>query len=118
MITLYHGTSSDAARHLVENGWQPHVWGQGGQCGNTAYLYLTNFPENAQWYSDEKQDGVVVELSVEIEDLIVDPEDGIGETVEEELNQRNGLPGCVALRNAIPADRIRFHDPTLGPAGP
>lgn len=106
-MTLYHGTSDDAARALLDRGWEPNKWHSGGQCGQTRYLYLTNMPENAKWFAEEKgSDTVVVVKDVPIEYLEVDPEDGVAETVEEELSNPHGLPGNVVLTKALPASHF------------
>lgn len=100
---LYHGTTAEDARQLLERGWFPRSGGgMGGNAGQTRYLYLTNTPENARWFSNEKgEDTVLVVRDVPREALAVDPEDGVGETVEEELAMRNGLPGNVVLTKPL-----------------
>ena len=106
-VTLYHGTTDDAAKALLDQGWEPNKWSGGGQRGQTQYLYLTNVPENAQWYAEEKgSDTIVTVKDVPVEYLAVDPEDGIAETVAEELSSRLGLPGNVVLTQALPASQF------------
>ena len=95
MLTLYHGTSRSSAQELMKNGWSPASGRSGGQCGQSRYLYLTNVPENAQWYADLKENPTVLRIDVDPESLRVDPEDGIEDTVDAELSMACGLPGNV-----------------------
>lgn len=106
-VTLYHGTSTVSAVALEEHGWRPHEWPAGPQCGNPGLLYLTTIPENALWYSQERGSDAVLEVTVEIGDLILDPEDGIRDSVEEELNPPSG-PGNLATRTPLPASSFRL----------
>ena len=97
--TLYHGTCSDV---LCQTGWTPGSGPQGGNMGQTRYLYLSSGAEDALWFAEEKGcSTVLVVRDVPAEYLIVDPEDGIGDTVEDELNSPHGLPGKVALTRAL-----------------
>lgn len=84
-MILYHGTTRESAEILMKNGWKPDSWTQGNHCGQTKFLYLTNEPENALWYSQEKGECIVLDVIVDIEDLKVDPEDGICDLLEDEL---------------------------------
>ena len=105
-MTLYHGTSAQSADAIVAEGWQPNSGLQGGNVGQGRYLYLTNVPENALWFAEQKGDNTVLEVLVEESELIVDPEDGVHDTVQEELSAANGLPGSVALKVSDPSDRF------------
>lgn len=107
LVTLYHGTSARNAADLLEHGLDPARWRAGPNGGRRGLLYLTNDPENAGWYAERFDDGVVLEIEVAVEDLIVDPEDGVGETVEEEM--AGPLPACLATRFPVPPDRVRVH---------
>jgi hypothetical protein len=101
---LYHGTSRESADSLLKNGWEPNKWAQGGQMGQRRYLYVTNTPDNAQWYADEKDNGTIVKLTnIPKEYLRVDPEDGVGKTVDDELNSSHGLPANLVLVKPLPA---------------
>lgn len=104
LVTLYHGTSARNAADLLEHGFDPARWRAGPNGGRRGLLYLTNDPENAGWYAERFDDGVVLEIEVAVEDLIVDPEDGVGETVEEEM--AGPLPACLATRKAIGPERF------------
>lgn len=61
-------------------------------------------PENALWFSEQKGDNTIIEVSVEESEIIVDPEDGVSDTVQDELSL--GLPRSVALKVAIPFNRF------------
>jgi len=89
-VTLYHGTSASSAAAMIENGWAPNSGFVGGNAGQTRYLYLTNEPENARWFANEKGEDTILKVVVPISSLIVDPEDGIEDTVSEELAHRVG----------------------------
>ena len=66
--------------------------------GQPKFLYLTSGEEDALWFAEEKGCSTVLKVSnVPLEYLEVDPEDGIGDTVEQELNNKFRLPGKVVL---------------------
>jgi hypothetical protein len=110
-MILYHGTSRRSADRLIESGWFPNSWGSGGQCGDPRYLYLTNHPEFADSYAMEKEEGVVIEVEVPDDCLRVDPDDGVYDTVAEELSMKNGIPGSVVATRPLPATAFRYHVP-------
>lgn len=115
-ITLYHGTTRECADRILSEGWAPRSGSMGGQCGNPRYLYLTNVWENALWYAEEKGCDTVLQIEVPASSLIVDPEDGIADTVEDELNSKNGLPGNVCLTRPLPASSFSlFQKPEFRP---
>ena len=60
---LYHGTCPDNAASLVQNGWTPRSGSQGGNMGQTRYLYLTTGREDALWFADQKGCDTVVVLT-------------------------------------------------------
>ena len=107
-LTLYHGTSASNAADLLEHGFDPARWRAGPNCGRRGLLYLTSDAENARWYAQRHDDGVVLALRVRAGDLIVDPEDGVGETVEEEM--AGPLPACLATRRRISPESISVHE--------
>lgn len=78
----------------------------GSQGGNPDLLYLTTTPENASWYAEEKEDGLVLEVTVPRAALRIDPEDGTGATVEEELDLPFRLPGSLATAFPLAAERF------------
>lgn len=100
-LTLYHGTTEESAAALLGAGWVPGSGPLGGNCGQRRFLYLTNDPENALWYAQEKGGEVVLEVTVPRDALRVDPEDGAFDTVEEELARSHGLPGCVVATSPL-----------------
>lgn len=96
LVTLYHGTCSESAEILLANGWQPRITGLGANMGQPRYLYLTTDPEDALWFAQEKECDTVLKVSnVPMSLLKVDPEDGVGDTVYDELNSSSGIPGKV-----------------------
>lgn len=109
-ITLYHGTTPDSAELLMQNGWQPNSFASGSHCGQTRYLYLTTHPEDALWFANEKGSETVLEMKdVPYSMLKVDPEDGIGDTIEEEVGSPHGMPGKVVLTKAIDASAFELY---------
>lgn len=98
-LKLYHGTSLENAKLFLENGWQPNKISKGANQGQTKYLYLTNEPLDALWFAQEKGESSILEVTVPINYLIVDPEDGVGESVDEELkiSHRLKTPAKLAL---------------------
>lgn len=111
-IVLYHGTSEASAVALVANGWEPMSAPMGSQCGDNRYLYLTDEPADALWYANEKGSDAILAVEVPVEDLIVDPEDGIADTVEAELASK--WPAKLAARRAIPAESVTRWEPHPG----
>jgi len=111
IVTLYHGTTEDAADALLSGGWKPNSGTMGGNCGNPSLLYLTTEPENALWFAQEKGGNTVLAVQVPFDSLIVDPEDGSEETVEEELQMAFGLPGSVACTKPLPVEAFSLHEP-------
>lgn len=107
VVTLYHGTSAESAAALCQNGWQPNSGQQSGNMGQARYLYLTTGIEDAAWFANERGCDSIVAVTVPMDYLIVDPEDGVGDTVDEELNSPHGLPGKVALTRAVGANAFK-----------
>jgi hypothetical protein len=101
-LVLYHGTSKQSALLLLRHGWKPNSWSSGGQQGQTKYLYVTTTKENAEWYANEKENGTVLKVVVPKQNLEVDPEDGVGKTVYEEINNKHGLPGNLIVTKPLP----------------
>jgi hypothetical protein len=109
-ITLYHGTSADSGNALVANGWGPNLWASGGNCGSSRYLHCTTGPEDALWFAEEKGESTLIEIrEVALAALIVDPDDGTGDNVLDELAiaARTGLPAKLALKHPLAA--VHFH---------
>ncbi|MCE6957732.1 hypothetical protein LAZ40_01485 [Cereibacter sphaeroides] len=105
---LYHGTTPEAAAALLRDGWRPHAGSVGGNCGQTRFLYLTNDPLNALWFSEEKGARCVLAVTgLAPGDLKVDPEDGIGETVTDEVS--GDLPGSVVLWRPVCPQAFSLH---------
>lgn len=95
-VTLYHGTCPESAKILLANGWEPKIASRGANMGQSQYLYLTTEPDDALWFAQEKGCDTVLKVSnVPLSILRVDPEDGVGDTVYDELNSSRGLPGKV-----------------------
>jgi len=117
IVTLYHGTTEDAANALLSGGWKPNSGTMGGNCGNPRLLYLTTDPENALWFAQEKGGNTVLAVQVPFDSLVVDPEDGSRDTVEEELQEEFGIPGSVACTQPLPVNSFSLHDPAPAPIG-
>lgn len=111
-LVLYHGTSRSHAESMLAKGWEPRTGRSGPNGGRPSLLYLTNFPENAGWYADRTDDPVVLRVVVHKNQLVVDPEDGIGNSVDEELamSARSKMPVLLAARTAIPAESFTMID--------
>ena len=95
-ITLYHGTCPESAKILLANGWTPRTSSPGANMGQSQYLYITIDAEDALWFAQEKGCDTVLKVdNVPISILRVDPEDGVSDTVYDELNSSSGAPGKV-----------------------
>jgi len=119
-IVLYHGTTEDAAEALLKGGWKPGLSVVGANQGQPRLLYLTNVPENALWFAQEKGGSTVLEVRVPLDYLIVDPEDGIGDDVADEFEKTRqwNLPACLASWRPLPAGCFAPHDPAPTPGRP
>ena len=105
---LYHGTCEDSAEALLKHGWQPNAWGGGSNMGQRRYLYLSTGEEDARWFAEEKGCDVVLAITnVPLDHLIVDPEDGSYDSLEDELHSPMGLPGKVVLIKPLSADHFQ-----------
>lgn len=100
-MTLFHGTSRENAQDLMSEGFRPETWRKGGNCGGRGLLYLTTSEEDARWFSNEIGEDTVLRIMVRASALIVDPEDGTGGDVAEEMirSQELGLPAKLATRS-------------------
>jgi len=108
---LYHGTCEENALSIVKNGWQPKSGTRGANMGQTRFLYLSTGYEDALWFANEKGCNTVLRVkNVPYDFLIVDPEDGIRHTVEDELNcpSKSGYPGKVALTKTLSANHFEI----------
>lgn len=102
VVTLYHGTCPESAKILLANGWSPKTVGPGSNMGQSQYLYLTTDPDDALWFAQEKGCSTVLKVdNVPVTLLKVDPEDGISDTVYDELHLRTGLPGKVVAFKSL-----------------
>ena len=91
-VVLYHGTSKVNEIELLKNGWEPNKISSGSQQGDSRYLYLATTPENSCYYSAMKgNDKNVLEVTVPMNYLRVDPHDGIYNSVEEEIEKGTSL---------------------------
>jgi hypothetical protein len=106
-ITLYHGTTSASAEGLLKHGWKPNSYPAGANQGQSKYLYLTNEIENARWFSEQKGENVVLEVTVPKSALLVDPEDGHGDTLDDELNNKLGFPAYVVCFKPLAASNFK-----------
>jgi RNA:NAD 2''-phosphotransferase len=106
--TLYHGTTAENAELLLEHGWEPNKVSGGGNCGQSRYLYLSTGYEDALWFAEQKGSDIVLEVSdIPLDHLRVDPEDGVYDTVEEEMSSPGGFPGKLVLTRPLEASRFR-----------
>lgn len=113
---LYHGCGPENAERILAAGWAPHSGERGGNMGQTALLYLSTGREDALWFANEKGSDCVLEVrNVPMSHLIVDPEDGTADTLVEELNNRHGLPGKVALTRPLAAGHFGWPSPDVAP---
>ena len=103
-LTLYHGTSEASAARLLAEGWTPNSAPPGNQCGDPRFLYLTDEPADALWFANEKGSDVVLEIEVESSHLMVDPDDGMQETVKAELASE--WPAKLVISRPVPPDAI------------
>jgi hypothetical protein len=101
-LKLYHGTTKENAESLLRSGWNGYS-GKGSNSGQSKYLYVTNVYDNALWYANQKGDTTVLDVIVPLDYLEVDPEDGIGESVEDELlrTKKLGFPANLIITKPL-----------------
>lgn len=112
-MALYHGTTPASAKALSHEGWEPGSGERGCQYGKTSLLYVSNTPEQALWYSEQKSSREIVVISFRPKDVIVDPDDGCGEHFLEEYlaSLSYKTPGNFAIPSQIPASKIKHMHP-------
>lgn len=110
--TLYHGTTPENAESLLSEGWTPSSGHVGRNCDQARFLYLSTAYDDALWFANEKgSDTVLALVDVPLHLLEVDPEDGTYDTVDEELEEKGGLPGKVVLTGALSTDHFSHQTP-------
>lgn len=102
-MKLYHGTSKEYAKKLLEYGWIPSSISPGANQGQSRFLYLTNYEENALWFAEQSGGDIVLSVEVPEDFLIVDPEDGIGNDVLDEIkkSENKRFPANLALTKPL-----------------
>jgi hypothetical protein len=107
-LKLYHGTTKENANSLLKFGWKGYS-PKGSNVGQSKYLYVTNVYDNALWYADRKGDTTVLEVIAPLSHLSVDPEDGIGDDVDDELmrTKKLGLPANLVVTKPLPSSAFK-----------
>lgn len=78
----------------------------GANRGQARFLYLTTEPEDAAWFAEQQGSTTILTIKdVPATFLLTDPEDGMGDTPEEELE--------IALKTGLPAKLVLIRP--LGP---
>jgi hypothetical protein len=107
-VTLYHGTCEGSAQQLLATGWSPSSGQQGGNMGQSRYLYCSTQYDDALWFAQEKGcDTVLTLVDIPVSSLRVDPEDGTADTLQDELNLPHELPGKVVVTKPIGPENFR-----------
>lgn len=77
--------------------------------GQPKYLYLSTLHEDAMWFANQKSCDTVLLVTVPKAWLIVDPEDGSSDTVDDEFAfaLKTGMPGKFALTHEAAADSFQ-----------
>ena len=104
--TVYHGTTPESAEKLCSAGWSPRSGSRGGNMGNPALLYVSSVYEDALWFSEQKGCSTVLRIEVPETFLVVDPEDGYPDTMEECLEVMRNSPDTpvkLAVTRPLPA---------------
>jgi 8-oxo-dGTP pyrophosphatase MutT (NUDIX family) len=108
VLELFHGTCNQNAASLLERGWNGKS-PTGAHGGQSKYLYVTNEYDNALWFAQERGCNTVLKVKVKKSQLGVDPEDGIGPTVDDELNRET--PAYLVVKTPLPAEAFSTADP-------
>ena len=105
-MKLYHGTTLEYSELLLSRGWSPNQVASGANQGQPKYLYLSTSPEDALWFSEQKGEKVVLEVEADMDSLKVDPEDGVEDSVEKELesSRRSKMPAKLVLFRPLAAN--------------
>lgn len=98
---------------MMVHGWAPERGRSGGNCGQPRYFYLTTHFDDAMWFANEKGDDAVLEVTVPISDLMVDPEDGVGSNVPDALAEAeiSGIPEKFVAIRRLAAESFRCVTP-------
>ena len=99
-IILFHGTSEHYGNLLLKNGWQPNKIKPGANQGQSKYLYLTSEPLDALWFAEQINENTILKVLIpNMNYLSIDPEDSIGNSIEEELeiSKKLGTPTKFVL---------------------
>lgn len=116
-VTLYHGTTQERAKTLLEHGSMGPA-PVGANQGKKSLLYVTTHPENATWYAQQSGDSVVLSVRIPASRLGCDPEDGVHETVMEELKaaDRTGIPASLVVWGSLAASAFSLELRSPAPA--
>lgn len=101
-VDLFHGTTRQRADVLLRDG-KAGFAPIGANQGRSSLLYLTTHPENALLFSQQSGDAVVLRVTVPASSLRMDPEDGVYQTVLEELQSAaaSGVPASIAVQEQL-----------------
>lgn len=102
MVTLYHGTQPGNAERLLRDG-KDGLAPLGSNLGQPHLLYATTHPENAKWFAEQAGGSDILTVSVPVNQLRVDPEDGVHDSVLEELraSAKSGVPASLAVFGSL-----------------
>lgn len=108
-VDMFHGTCPDSAEKLLNDGWKPNEWMQGGNLGKRDLLYLASDPKNARWFANEKGCDVVLKVrNIPMDRLTIDPEDCVWcENAEKEMEGKYGFN--LALKEDLSAEHFRLY---------
>ena len=117
---LYHGTCRASADALLKSGWEPRSGARGPNGGDPALLYVSTGAPDAAWFAEQLGCDVVLRVRAPMSSLGIDPEDSMGSTVREELDQTAavGLPAKLTVRRPLRAEDFEtVIDPWSEPDG-
>lgn len=106
---LFHGTIPENAYRLLRDGWKPGIGPSGANMGQNRYLYLTTEVDDAAWFAEQKGSTTILAVrNVPAAFLLADPEDGTGNTPDEEIDiaRRTGLPAKLVLIRPLGAQHF------------
>ncbi|WP_371436167.1 hypothetical protein [Polaromonas sp.] len=110
-VLLFHGTTRENALQLLKVGCGGRA-PTGANQGSRSLLYVTTDPRNALWFSQQAGERVVLQVRVPAAQLVVDPEDGTHDSVEEELQTSmvTRVPGTLAVVGTLGQAAFAVHN--------
>lgn len=107
---LFHGTTRESAKLLLKKGWAPRKqFAPTANGGRPQFLYVSTGWQDALWFAEQMGEDTVLAIHDITRDMVgIDPEDGMGGTVEEELAKAKKIKFPAKLTIRVPIGPSHF----------